>query len=132
MRLSRYFIIAVTCLVLTACSATETPEGFTDLSAKEAHDILSGKNGVHVLDIRTRGEFASGHIKGAQNLNFYSSNFKGKLAGLDREKTWLVYCRTGRRSGATMPILQVLGFKSVLHLKHGISAWVDAGYPVVK
>ena len=54
----------------------------------------------------------------------------GRRGRLDRDRTYLLYCRTGNRSAKTVPILRELGFRRVLHLEEGIRAWKDSGQPV--
>jgi rhodanese-related sulfurtransferase len=83
-----------------------------------------------VLDIRTPREFKSGHIRGARLLDYYSSDFVERLKRLDREKTYLVYCRSGNRSGKSLTIFKRLGFRRVFHLDTGIAGWLKEKYPV--
>jgi rhodanese-related sulfurtransferase len=64
------------------------------------------------------------------NLDFYAPDFREWLAQLDREKTYLVYCRTGHRSGETVNFMKELGFRRVYDLQGGILAWQSAGLPV--
>ncbi len=103
-----------------------SPEQAWDLVQKHQQD----PNFV-ILDIRTPQEFQAGHIPGAVNIDFYAPDFEQQLAQLDRNKTYLVYCRTGHRSGQAMPIFQKLGFAQVYNLQGGILAWARAGLPVV-
>lgn len=103
-----------------------------DVSAAEAATILMENPEIGILDVRTGFEFDRGHLEGAVNLNYYSRKFKSKLDELDKEKTWLVHCRSGVRSGKTLPLMEAAGFKSVIHLKDGIVDWVNADLPVVK
>lgn len=83
-----------------------------------------------VLDVRTVDEFSTGHLAGAQNIDFYASNFQAQLSALDRAKTYLVYCRTGSRSGQTIATLHSLGFDKLYDLKGGIQAWQVMSLPV--
>lgn len=87
---------------------------------------------VIVLDVRTPAEFEDGHIQGAKNLDFLASDFERKLAGLDRDKTYLVHCASGGRSTNSLEKFNKLGFKHVVHLDGGFRAWQKAGQPVVK
>ncbi len=105
---------------------------FRQISATEAHKlILEHKNDPDfiVLDVRTPEEFAQGHLpeKTPLNLDFYAPDFREKLSQLDREKTYLVYCRTGHRSGETVDLMKELGFRRVYDLQGGITAWQSAG-----
>jgi rhodanese-related sulfurtransferase len=87
---------------------------------------------VIVLDVRTPAEFEDGHIQGAKNLDFLASDFERQLAELDRDKTYLVHCASGRRSTNSLATFKQLGFKHVVHLDGGFRAWQKAGQPVVK
>lgn len=108
---------------------------FRQISATEAHKlILEHKNDpdLIILDVRTPEEFAQGHLpeKTPTNLNFYAPDFREQLARLDRGKTYLVYCRTGHRSGETVQIMKELGFRRVYDLQGGLTAWQSAGLPI--
>ena len=120
---------------LTAARADEKekspPNPVQHADARQAAQLVT-KTNVVVLDIRTPGEFASGHIAGATNLDFLAGDFSEKLGKLDREKTYLVHCGTGRRSTNCLPQLARLGFTNVVHLDGGLKAWQAAGKPVEK
>ncbi|BBO78255.1 hypothetical protein DSCW_56720 [Desulfosarcina widdelii] len=98
---------------------------------KQLLDERGNDSDVVVLDIRTPREFKSGHIQGAQLLDYYSSDFVEKLKRLDREKTYLVYCRSGNRSGKSLKIFKRLGFQRVYHLETGIVGWLKEKYPII-
>ncbi len=83
-----------------------------------------------LLDIRTPAEVEAGHISGAVNLDFYDPAFRDDLAALDRDKVYLIYCRTGNRSGQAYSIMKELGFERVYDMGGGITQWIAAGYPV--
>lgn len=104
--------------------------GIRHLTATEASKVLKQFPAVRVLDVRTGFEFNRGHIEGAVHINYYSFEFRQKLQQLDKETTWLVHCRSGVRSGKSLPILQELGFQSLLHLDGGTLAWHRAGLPL--
>jgi len=84
-----------------------------------------------VLDVRTADEFAEGHIEGAVMLDFYDPDFAAQIAELDPDVPYLLYCRSGNRSGQTTEIMDQLGFTDVADVDGGILAWADAGLPVV-
>jgi len=81
-----------------------------------------------VIDVRTKPEFDNGHIKNAVNIDIYG-NFEVEVSKLDREKTYLVYCRTGSRSRMVLSIMESLGF-NILHLQDGILEWEDKGFNI--
>ncbi len=98
----------------------------------EAAALLKTQPGVVVLDVRTPGEYQSGHLANALNVDFRSPDFAQKLARLDKSKTYLVHCAVGGRSSRTIPKLDSLGIKRVVHLDGGLDAWQKANLPVVK
>ncbi|MBA4417160.1 MAG: rhodanese-like domain-containing protein [Syntrophus sp. (in: bacteria)] len=85
-----------------------------------------------ILDVRTPDEFKEVRIDGAVNLDYYLDNFQQELDKLDKNKTYVVYCRTGRRSGDTFDIMKRLGFKEAYHVIGGIKRWIANDLPVVR
>ena len=83
-----------------------------------------------VLDVRTPEEFAEGHLDDATLLDFYRTDFAGRVAELDRDRPYLLYCRSGNRSGQTRARMEQLGFTDVTDVDGGIAAWTAAGLPV--
>jgi rhodanese-related sulfurtransferase len=72
------------------------------------------------LDIRTENEFQSGAIPSAVSLDFYASDFFEELKKLDKNKTYLMYCRSGNRSKGALKMMDELEFKEVYELDGGI------------
>ena len=91
---------------------------------------LQDNPGFVLLDIRTPEETATSHLSGAIELDFYSSTFGDDVAALDRDSVYLIYCRTGRRSGEAYEMMEDLGFQHVYDLAGGITSWIAKGYPV--
>lgn len=87
---------------------------------------------VVLLDIRTPKEFADGHIQGAVMIDYYASDFVDRLKTLDLQKTYLIYCRSGNRTGRSLAIFEKLGFSRVYHLETGIIGWAQKGLPLVR
>lgn len=105
------------------------------VSAKEAANLIDKHNGnpeFAVLDIRTPGEYQSGHLPNAISIDFYSQDFAEKLSRLDKEKTYLVYCRTGNRSTRSLALFDKLKFQKIYHLSTGIRGWQSEDLPVTK
>ncbi len=80
-----------------------------------------------LIDIRTPEEFAEGHLKGATNIDFYQEDFPARIAALDRDAPYAIYCRSGNRTGQTAALMRSLGFTDVVELEHGILAWEAEG-----
>lgn len=80
-----------------------------------------------ILDVRTPEEFATGHLPGAKNIDFYSTQFQTTIASLDKNTPYSLYCRSGNRSGQTLELMRSLGFTNVLDLEGGVLSWSQAG-----
>jgi rhodanese-related sulfurtransferase len=76
--------------------------------------------GALLVDVRTPGEYADGHVDGAQNVPV--ETLPGGAAGLPKDKVVVVYCRSGGRSARAAGILRGEGFATV-HDLGPISAW---------
>ncbi len=76
-----------------------------------------------ILDVRTPEEYQNGHIKNAVNINFYDPNFLNKIQKLDKNKKYLIYCRSGYRSAQTANIMEKFNFKKLYNLKEGLIKW---------
>ena len=126
-------VLFILLICIGSCASGSTDMSIIDVDAKEAYELIySHKNDLIILDIRTESEYIDGHINGAINIDFYSKDFREKLSKLDREKTYLLYCRTGNRSSKAISDFRELGFKKIYHLYNGISEWYNKGLPVYK
>ncbi|MEZ5246119.1 MAG: rhodanese-like domain-containing protein [Acidimicrobiales bacterium] len=102
------------------------------VSVQEGVDLQnSAPDGLIILDVRTPEEFAEGHLEGARMIDFYLDDFADRIAELDPDVPYLVYCRSGNRSGQTVAIMEELGFSDVADVDGGIMSWLDAGLPTV-
>lgn len=85
-----------------------------------------------IIDVRTPGEFAEGHLEGAVSIDFTDESFAVEIAQLDREETYLLYCRSGARSGNAMVYMLGVGFLDVVNLGGYADASAATGIPLVK
>lgn len=115
-------------ILLTGCASSAS--GVTNLNANE-FSIKVTQSGVVTLDVRTPGEFMTGHIDGAQNIDFESGEFAAQIDTLDKNGTYAVYCRSGNRSGQAVALMHDAGFHNVFNLNGGIIEWTNAGLPLV-
>ena len=107
-----------------------TKQSFMSISPIDGMAMIEkNKNNPNfiILDVRTPAEYASGHIAGAMNLDYYSKSFRTNLNQLDKGKTYLIYCHSGRRSGLTLTMMRDLGFSKVDDIAGGIAAWKAKG-----
>ena len=97
----------------------------TDLSIqqKKFERLMKKKNAV-ILDVRTTEEYRSGYIGTAINYNVIDSLvFVNTISSLDKNKKYLLYCKSGRRSGKALVMMKNMGFKKVYHLQGGVTDW---------
>ena len=87
---------------------------------------------IVLLDVRTPGEHSQGFIKGALLMDVTSQDFNARAAKLDKSKTYVVYCQSGRRSVHASKILSAQKFDTVFNVQGGFLAWKAAGYPMEK
>jgi rhodanese-related sulfurtransferase len=86
---------------------------------------------LFVLDVRTPGEYAAGHLPGAVNIPHDQLAARlGELSGA-RERDIVVYCRTGRRSAEALGVLDKAGFKRLFYLKGDYTRWTEEQRPVI-
>lgn len=117
------------------CRSQETTAPvIEDVSPQEALALIQENQDSPdfvILDVRTPEEYADGHIENAINLDFRSPDFPDEIGKLDKNKTYLLYCRSGNRSGQALEIIRELNFQKIYHLSAGIIGWQDEGLPLV-
>ena len=115
--------------------SAQSDQQFSAVSPKEASDLIEkhkGDSDFVILDIRTPGEYQSGHIENSIMIDFYSKTFAEEVNRLDKGKTYLVHCRSGNRSTRSMELFKKLKFQKMYHLSSGINGWKSEGLPLVK
>jgi rhodanese-related sulfurtransferase len=106
---------------------------FPDIGAAQALQLIAARgddSDFVVLDVRTAAEYATRHIVGAINRNYYAPDFSAQLDALDKNKAYLIHCGSGGRSGLTHDLMFTLGFHEVYDMQGGMQAFEalpDAG-----
>lgn len=88
-------------------------------------EAMTGQKGAILLDVREPYEFIDCRIPGS--INIPTSTLQKEYVKLDKGATIVVYCGTGRRSLDACKNLDEKGFKKVLNIVGGISAWYNTG-----
>ena len=78
-----------------------------------------------LLDVRNEQEYAGYHLEGARNVNYLGPDFLEQIEALDPRKTYLVYCRSGRRSVRACTLMKNAGLTNLIHLDGGINAYSE-------
>jgi len=84
------------------------------ISAKDARAHL--KNGALVIDVRSRGEFSSGHLPNALNIPLDEIETALPRRVKDKNQVLLLHCLSGTRSGMAKSKLKTLGYANVFNL----------------
>lgn len=109
------------------CSAND---GIKVIPVKEFAEAVSNDSTAVIIDVRTAEEYAEGHIEGSINIDIkQGSYFDNEVKSFDKNKTYYIYCRSGRRSHMAAAKIQAAGFKAV-DMEGGINAWKDANMPI--
>lgn len=93
-----------------------------EVVGKETYLDLMEKQ-FQIIDVRTPTEYQEGHIGNALNVDFKSADFIKNISKFDRNKTLLIYCRSGNRSGRASKIMDSLGFTKIYDLEGGFMNW---------
>lgn len=119
------FVIAI---FMLCCSITAMAQQKVDAAAFDK-DIQ--QQDAQVFDVRTAGEFNTGHLPHALQADYTKKEeFKDRVQYLDKKKTVYIYCLSGGRSSAAAKWMRENGFGDVVELEGGINAWKQAGKPL--
>ena len=126
-------LLIIACVAFAA-SISQAPAAEPTAVPPEAAAVWLEKTpAVQILDVRTKEEFATGHLAKALLIPWTDKDFKTRAAKeLDPKKPVFVYCRSGRRSAEAAAALAELGFTTIQNLEGGIIAWQKAGKPITK
>ena len=130
--LSVLLVIGVT---LTGGCVRDETATIEDITPQEAFTLIQNNQNnpdFVIIDVRTPAEFDREHIENATNMDFYSEFFRDTLNTLDKNKTYIIYCAVGGRSGSALDIMAELNFKEAYNILGGINQWKTEGFPTAK
>lgn len=115
-------------LFMLLCITSLYSQKVTNVNAEEFKKQIDSKKAI-LIDLRTTDEIKSkGKIPGAQQIDFLAKDSEKQIEKLDKNKTYLIYCAGGGRSGDCAELMQKSGFKSVVNLEKGFGEWKNKGY----
>ncbi|MEI0822693.1 rhodanese-like domain-containing protein [Brachyspira pilosicoli] len=112
--MKKIIIILSISFLFLACSN----KGYKNLNIEKAIKLVNSSTNMVILDVRTREEYLSGNIPNAINIDVLSQDFKSKIDMLDKNKEYLIYCRSGNRSSIASSIMSTNGFINIYNLEN--------------
>ena len=125
-RMPRVLAFALVGLLMAIVAACGGASAVQKVDAAKAVGMLDSRV---VIDVRTPAEFADGHVAGARNIDVEAGDFAARISSLDKSASYLVYCRTGRRSAIAADEMAGAGFADIVD-GGGIADLVAAGAPI--
>lgn len=108
------FILSLFIIFIISCSN----KGYKNINLKKAVKTINTSTNLILLDVRTAEEYSSGYIPNSINIDVLSSDFKSKIELLDKNKEYLIYCRSGNRSTIASSIMATNGFIKIYNLNN--------------
>lgn len=138
-----YIFITLVVFYGVACSFKGVKEGklaqqkniqsdFSYIQPETLLEWIKAKEDVVIVDVRTEEEFAEGHIPRAININFFDPYFKEKIEKLEKNKRYVIYCRSGARALKAINMFKEKGFKNLYLLEGSFNIWLQKNFPVEK
>lgn len=126
-----WIILAVALIIGTVLlipSGQTAPEGSLSMEITVEQAAKLRDAGAYMLDVREQTEWDQFHIPGATLIPLGS--LPNELDKLPKDRTIVVYCRTGNRSASGRDILLKAGFTNVTSMAGGVTEWQSKGFPV--
>ena len=93
------------------------------ITPQDALDLMEKHPEIVIIDIRPYMDYLQEHVPRARNLDYDGHEFQKKAEKLDKEKTYLIYCKSGVRGGYFMEKMRESGFKEVYNILGGFVGW---------
>ena len=129
MRISMVYILFIAIGVACNNKPAELPQVSSNnitvvqnITVKDIVEISNSNPSVKFLDVRTPEETADGVVNGALKIDYRADSFKDELDKLNKETSYIVYCRSGGRSAKAADMMKQMGFKSIYNLEGGYTA----------
>jgi len=128
----RFWVVSLLVMTGGAFLATASEPEHKVISPAEFLQRMKDHPGK-LIDVRKPAEFASGHLKGAENINYYDADFATRIEAMPKQGVvYYLYCRSGNRSGKTLAMMKEAGFQLVYDMKGGMIRWTAENLPQEK
>ena len=124
-------VVVSAAIAVAADDSKKNPEP-ESITPGELAEQIQLEQAPLILDVRSKKEYAEGHIPGA--LNIPHDELRDRLSELGVAKTEeiVVHCRSGYRAGIAEKVLIEADYSNVRDLDGHMNAWQSAGYPIEK
>lgn len=131
------WLVLLAAVLLAACGGaaeTAVPAADIDVASLPATidvqtvDSVKERDDVVLIDVREQWEYDEGHIPGITLIPM--NEVADRLSEIPTDKTVILTCRSGNRSGQVAEFLRGVGYDNVHNMEGGILAWEAAGLPV--
>lgn len=102
--------------------------GMYNIREMDVDTLDAGKEGIHLIDVRTEGEVARGVIGGATHIPLHLLPLR--MDEIPQNKPVVIYCNSGARSAQACAFMNTKGFSNTHNLAGGILAWARSGKPL--
>jgi len=116
-------IIALLSFILYRKFSLSMNRNINNISTEEAYQLIKTNKDLVIIDVRTKQEYKSGHIRGSKSIPV--GEFASRIDELKKYKDTpiLVHCASGGRSPAAVRVLLKHNFSNIYHMKHGLNGW---------
>ena len=94
----------------------------SNIDAATAMSMIKKDQNIKVLDVRTPKEIEDGSYPNSLKIDYNGNDFKSQINKLDKNNTYIVYCRSGGRSKKAVSMMKAFGFSNVYNMKDGFDA----------
>ena len=127
----KYSIKIIFSTFLMALFFNCTAQITTPLNAADFEKSTTGVDSIQLLDVRTAGEYNTGHIKNSLQADWNDKKeFSRRLSFIDKSKPVYVYCLSSGRSSAAAKEMALMGYEKIFVLEDGLNAWKAANKPM--
>ena len=127
-RVAGALLVGLTVLA-ASCADPQGAGSPQPIGAAELSERIRAGSPPRILDVRTREEYAAGHVPGAVNIPY--DELSSRLAEIDADKAAevVVYCQSGRRADVAEGLLRRAGYTNLRDLEGHMQAWNRSGHP---
>jgi phage shock protein E len=126
----RHHNVAIALFFVTLVSALSCNAAPPIISQSDLLEELEEGSTLLIIDVRTQGEYQSGHVPQAINIPHYELASRLKELPAMKDGEIVTYCERGPRAGVAEDILQEAGFTAVRHLEGDMYSWRRNGLPI--